>query len=86
MIQFGEICTACQLSTTGFCPEHALPVTITYPGTVIAPSVVTWRVPLTLAPQGWQCPCCRRIYAPHVSTCSPCSEPVSVTVTYATTA
>ena len=84
MIQFGEPCPACQLSTTGFCPEHALPVRVTYPTTTITYPAVTWPVPLALVPQGWQCPCCRRVYAPHVSTCSPCSEPVSVTVTYST--
>jgi len=31
------------------------------------------NVPFNAAPQGWQCPCCKTIYAPSVTTCAPCS-------------
>lgn len=27
----------------------------------------------TPAAQGWQCPCCRRVHAPHVAECGPCN-------------
>lgn len=26
------------------------------------------------APQGWQCPCCRRIYAPSMIMCPSCNS------------
>lgn len=31
------------------------------------------NVPFNVAPQGWQCPCCKTIYAPSVAQCAPCS-------------
>ena len=27
-----------------------------------------------LAPQGWQCPLCKKIYAPHISECYCCNN------------
>lgn len=31
------------------------------------------NVPFNSPPQGWQCPCCKTIYAPSVFSCAPCS-------------
>lgn len=29
---------------------------------------------------GWQCPCCRKVYAPSVKECSPCSPLAPATI------
>jgi hypothetical protein len=34
---------------------------------------ITMNIPFNTAPQGWQCPCCKTIYAPTVFSCAPCS-------------
>jgi hypothetical protein len=37
--------------------------------------------PFPLIPQGWQCPCCLHVFAPHVSMCTLCPVPVNVYIT-----
>lgn len=42
------------------------------------------RIPVQLhsAPQGWQCPCCRKIYSPAMTECYGCNAgKISITVT-----
>jgi hypothetical protein len=85
-----EACEACRQSTTGYCYQHAPGVTVsTIPFTItpfspIVPqgSQVVWTG--FFVPQGWQCPCCRRVYAPFMSMCPSCPGPVSSVITTTT--
>ena len=81
MMQVGEICEACLQSTSGQCPKHTVLVTFT-PTTIPWPPTFTFT-PFQLAPQGWQCPCCKTIYAPHIPSCG-CASTVSVYTTTST--
>ena len=76
MMQIVETCEACRQNTSGRCPMHTPQVTFT-------PTTITWPptfTPFQLAPQGWQCPCCKMVYAPHVPSCG-CASTVSVYTT-----
>jgi len=78
MMQILEECEACLQSTSGQCPKHTVLVTVT-PTTITWPPTFTFT-PFQLAPQGWQCPCCKTIYAPHIPSCG-CASTVSVYTT-----
>lgn len=80
MMIVGDVCEECRLSTTGYCVKHTPQVTFTPVQTTI-----TWPPTFTLTPfpfvaQGWQCPLCRMVYAPHVPSCG-CASHVSVYTT-----
>ena len=80
MMIVGETCEECRMLTSGMCPKHAPQVTFTpVPTTITWPPTFTFT-PFQLAPQGWQCPCCRMVYAPHVPSCG-CAATVSVYTT-----
>lgn len=79
-IEAAKVCEACLQSTSGQCAEHMSNVTIVTtggPGMTLTP----FRRPFV--PQGWQCPCCHHVMAPHVNMCPVC--PVPLTLTYTTT-
>jgi hypothetical protein len=75
MMQVLEECEACRLTTSGRCPMHTPQVTVTIPTTIIGPAITL--TPFPSVPQGWQCPLCRNVFAPHVSSCG-CANTVSV--------
>lgn len=77
-IEVGKICEACLQSTTGQCAAHTPNVSIT-----VTPGAPVMSFQLPFVPQGWQCPCCRHVLAPHVSMCPIC--PSTATLTYTTT-
>lgn len=72
------ICEACLQNTTGKCVAHTPTITITPATTLPLPSFTL--TPFQFVPQGWQCPCCKTVYAPHVSQCG-CASHVSVYTT-----
>lgn len=84
-----EACEACRQSTTGVCYQHTPGVTVTtIPFTIstlpfqpLAPQGSYVTLTPSFVPQGWQCPCCRRVYAPFMSMCPSCPSPVSTVVT-----
>lgn len=75
----GEVCEACLLSTTGRCVMHTPQVTITLNPVTPLPSFTFTPFPFT--PQGWQCPCCHHVLAPHISMCPICPAQVYLTTT-----
>lgn len=74
-----DICEACLLSTSGHCVMHTPQITVTINPGVTAPSITL--TPFPFVPQGWQCPCCKRVMAPHVSMCQICPAPIFYTTT-----
>lgn len=79
-ITHGEICEECRLSTSGQCVKHTPGVTVT----TIPFTFTPFQFTPFFVPQGWQCPCCRRVYAPFMSMCPSCSPPVVSFVTTTT--
>ena len=79
-----ETCEECRFLTSGRCPKHTPQITFTPVQTTITwPPTFTFT-PFQLAPQGWQCPCCKTVYAPHIPSCG-CATTVSVYTTGSTT-
>lgn len=75
----GDICEACLQSTTGQCPMHTTNVTVTInPGVTLPAFTLT---PFPFVSQGWQCPCCRHVMAPHITMCPVCPAQVYLTTT-----
>lgn len=70
-------CPECQKNTGGRCAKHL----VTF--TSVGPPVNVTLNPFPFVPQGWQCPLCRNVFAPHVSSCG-CANTVSVYTTTTT--
>jgi hypothetical protein len=81
MIVDEGLCDDCLRSTTGRCVLHTPVITVTPATTITYPTVTL--TPFPFVPQGWQCPCCRTVYAPHIPSCH-CAGTVHVYTTTST--